>query len=263
MVERIDHLHARVSRPSQPTIVDTSTNDPPPQSLAAKLGRRPAAAAPTGDTIIVLEERKFLRDMLTCCFEDAMAATVRPVASAAACLREVSEVRSAIIVVCISGENDHEAADAHLAQLAEAGCTVPVVVFGDQEDSAHVIRALQRGAKGYIPTSLSLSAAVHAMRFVAAGGLFIPASTLLINGERPEDTPSSAALSMNGIFTPRQLAVIDALIRGKSNKIIAYDLNMRESTVKVHVRNIMKKLNAKNRTEVAYRAHELISGHLS
>ncbi len=45
---------------------------------------------------------------------------------------------------------------------------------------------------------------------------------------------------------------------GKANKVIAYELKMRESTVKVHVRNIMKKLNAKNRTEVAFMANELI-----
>jgi DNA-binding NarL/FixJ family response regulator len=42
------------------------------------------------------------------------------------------------------------------------------------------------------------------------------------------------------------------LRKGTPNKIIAYELNMCESTVKVHVRNIMKKLKAKNRTEVAY-----------
>jgi DNA-binding NarL/FixJ family response regulator len=54
--------------------------------------------------------------------------------------------------------------------------------------------------------------------------------------------------------------VIDALRRGKANKIIAYELSMCESTVKVHVRNIMKKLNAKNRTEVAYLANELMRG---
>jgi len=45
--------------------------------------------------------------------------------------------------------------------------------------------------------------------------------------------------------------VVRALCRGKANKVIAYELNMCESTVKVHVRNIMKKLKAKNRTEVA------------
>ena len=53
---------------------------------------------------------------------------------------------------------------------------------------------------------------------------------------------------------------VEALRRGKANKIIAYELKMRESTVKVHVRNIMKKLHATNRTEVAFMAHRLLNG---
>ena len=64
----------------------------------------------------------------------------------------------------------------------------------------------------------------------------------------------------NGLFTARQAAVVEALRRGKANKIIAYELKMRESTVKVHVRNIMKKLHATNRTEVAYLANRLLNG---
>ena len=52
---------------------------------------------------------------------------------------------------------------------------------------------------------------------------------------------------------------MEALKRGKTNKIIAYELNMQESTVKVHVRNIMRKLKATNRTEVVYKLNEM--GH--
>ena len=51
--------------------------------------------------------------------------------------------------------------------------------------------------------------------------------------------------------------MVKALCQGKANKIIAYELEMKESTVKVHVRNIMKKLKAKNRTEVAYITNQL------
>jgi len=58
------------------------------------------------------------------------------------------------------------------------------------------------------------------------------------------------------IFTLRQAEVVQALRKGKANKIIAYELNLRESTVKVHIRNIMKKLKATNRTEVAYKLSE-------
>jgi DNA-binding NarL/FixJ family response regulator len=71
---------------------------------------------------------------------------------------------------------------------------------------------------------------------------------------------ATVAPKTNGLFTARQAAVVEALRRGKANKIIAYELKMRESTVKVHVRNIMKKLHATNRTEVAFMANRLLNG---
>jgi DNA-binding NarL/FixJ family response regulator len=65
---------------------------------------------------------------------------------------------------------------------------------------------------------------------------------------------------MASVFTERQEEVVQALRRGKANKIIAHELNLRESTVKVHIRNIMKKLKATNRTEVVYKLNEMFPG---
>ena len=58
-------------------------------------------------------------------------------------------------------------------------------------------------------------------------------------------------------FTPRQADVLKLLLQGKSNKVIARELDMQECTVKVHVRQIMKKLNAANRTEAVINAAKL------
>jgi DNA-binding NarL/FixJ family response regulator len=59
-------------------------------------------------------------------------------------------------------------------------------------------------------------------------------------------------------LTPRELSVIDLLREGKPNKLIAARLEMQESTVKVHVRSILKKLNATNRTHAAFVANRLL-----
>jgi DNA-binding NarL/FixJ family response regulator len=53
------------------------------------------------------------------------------------------------------------------------------------------------------------------------------------------------------------MAVLDRLKLGKPNKVIAFELQMSESTVKAHIQNIMKKMRVTNRTEVACRAREL------
>jgi DNA-binding NarL/FixJ family response regulator len=53
------------------------------------------------------------------------------------------------------------------------------------------------------------------------------------------------------LLTQRQMMVVEALCQGMANKQIAYELGMSEHTVKVHLRHIMRKLRARNRTEVA------------
>ena len=58
-------------------------------------------------------------------------------------------------------------------------------------------------------------------------------------------------------FTARQIDVLTCLRQGKPNKTIAFELGMSESTVKVHIRQIMDKLHASNRTQVALFAHGL------
>jgi DNA-binding NarL/FixJ family response regulator len=85
--------------------------------------------------------------------------------------------------------------------------------------------------------------------------MYIPASTLMA-ANRLHETGGVAAHSGLAGLTTRQLAVLEAVRRGKANKIIAYELNMCESTVKVHLRNIMKKLRARNRTEAAFMINE-------
>ena len=58
-------------------------------------------------------------------------------------------------------------------------------------------------------------------------------------------------------MTPRQTTVLSLLQQGKANKIIAYELGMSESTVKVHIRNIMRKMGATNRTQAIYKLQQL------
>ena len=99
--------------------------------------------------------------------------------------------------------------------------------------------------------------AIEAVRFVLAGGTYMPLDCLLVRGG-PGDAPSQPAPT-SGLVTARELAVVRAIQQGKSNKVIAYELNMCESTVKVHLRNIMKKLNAKNRTDVAIKSQSVLS----
>lgn len=148
-------------------------------------------------------------------------------------------------------------ASAQVERLSPQAARSPIVIVSDDEDPNAIVQMLAKKVRGYVPTSFSLHTAMQAMDLVRAGGTFVPASSLIAAHHAPDDAQNGGQKT-NGLFTTRQAAVIDALRRGKPNKTIAYELKMRESTVKVHVRNIMKKLHATNRTQVAYLATQLL-----
>ena len=162
-----------------------------------------------------------------------------------------------VILFCLSGTLRRGEVERELSALAENRGDAQVVIVSENEDASDILHALDSGASGYIPTSIPLTVVTEAIRLVRAGGTYIPAESLRYAQEQRNSRGSKEGKRFNGLLTERQAAVVDALCQGKANKIIAFELNMRESTVKVHVRNIMKKLNASNRTEVAYRIHEL------
>ncbi len=136
------------------------------------------------------------------------------------------------------------------------------VVLSDRDDAEEVNRALTQGVRGYIPTSVECEVAVAALRLIGAGGTFVPVKALHSTTARPDDRPEAGRQRRSdGLdLTPRELSVIDLLREGKPNKLIARQLDMQENTVKVHVRNILKKLNAANRTHAAFVANRLL-GH--
>jgi DNA-binding NarL/FixJ family response regulator len=134
-------------------------------------------------------------------------------------------------------------------------------VLSDRDDVDEASRALTHGARGYIPTSVECEVAVAALRLIGAGGTFVPAGVLHSTTAKADDQPEGGRQRRSdGLdLTPRELSVIDLLREGNSNKLIARQLDMQVDTVKVHVRNIFKKLNARNRTHAAFVANRLLS----
>jgi DNA-binding NarL/FixJ family response regulator len=158
------------------------------------------------------------------------------------------------------GSRDLSDADcsAEVRAAVEKVKPTPLVVLGKSEEMRDVIAAFDCGAQGYLSTSVGIDDIVEAARLVGSGGIFLPRSCVsvlrdIFSVKPARDTKPSAS----EVFTGRQLQVCNELRRGKSNKVIAFDLSLCESTVKVHIRNIMKKLNATNRTQAAFKLNSL------
>lgn len=108
-------------------------------------------------------------------------------------------------------------------------------------------KVLALGAAGYLPKTLPGRSLVNAIRFMAAGETYMP---LELHRPAQAEEPSPSGLS------PREVEVLARLCAGKANKEIARDLGLREPTIKLHVKMICRKLEARNRTHAAMIARE-------
>ena len=201
--------------------------------------------------IAIVESRMFLRECIRRSMQSAFSVPVVTYSTLSELERQFHDASIGVVILSLM-EAGHEASVNALKALSEITPRIPVVVLASKNDADLARNAIRHGARGYIPVTMGFEVAIEAVRFVMAGGSYAPVDCLLA-GEQP----GALTVQINqpsSVLTGRELSVVHAIQQGKSNKVIAYDLNMCESTVKVHVRNIMKKLKAKNRTEVAIKA---------
>jgi DNA-binding NarL/FixJ family response regulator len=218
----------------------------------------------TNPTVGIVDPRSLTREGLVKLLESTQCFRVVAVAQPAELLTKASEERISVGIILLGlGATliSDESVRADIASLTEAFPEVPIIVLCDLNDSQHIGEALRQGIRGYIPTTLTSRILIEALRLIQAGGTFIPADALsaALSDRRSTAPETSSAVDRLGScrLTPRQREVLGLLREGKPNKIIAYELAMRESTVKVHVRQIMRKLRASNRTEAAFLASNL------
>jgi DNA-binding NarL/FixJ family response regulator len=205
--------------------------------------------------IAVIESRTFIRECIRRSIQSAFSLPIQTYSEA---IEFQQKCHTPPNLILLSGLEVSKEANTNVFEiLAQIAPRIPIIVLGHTNHSELARVAIGYGAKGYIPVTLGFDIAIEALRFVLAGGTYVPLDYLLMRSE-PGNLWSEAPPA-SGAVTARELAVVRAIQRGKSNKAIAYELGMCESTVKVHVRRIMKKLKAKNRTDVAIKSQTVLS----
>lgn len=134
-----------------------------------------------------------------------------------------------------------------------------VIMLTVSDNEEDVVAALRGGADGYLLKDMEPEEILYRLRQAAAGHLAIsPRLTELLaralRQEAPPPDPDSAGL------TDRERQILKLIATGKSNKLIARELDITEATVKVHVKNILKKLKLRSRVEAAVWAVEQARG---
>lgn len=134
-----------------------------------------------------------------------------------------------------------------VTQLHDEDPSLRVVAFSGQISDATALEIVQAGAKGYIPKSMPASAIPSVLELILAGEIFLPASVHSFERKRQQTIVNVSRLEGE---------IIKLLALGAVNKEIARDLSLSETNVKMHVRNIFKKLEVRNRTEAALKAKQ-------
>jgi DNA-binding NarL/FixJ family response regulator len=117
-----------------------------------------------------------------------------------------------------------------------------LVALADAWNDARIVNALRAGAHGFITRRSSASDIAQAIRAALSGQLALnPAASELLRQQFQSDEQET--------LSPREREVLRALARGLPNKLIAHELVISEHTVKFHIRSILDKLGATNRTE--------------
>lgn len=136
-----------------------------------------------------------------------------------------------------------------VGRMARSAPGARIVVVSGQYGRQDIMAAINAGAAGYIPKTMAGRAMVNALRLVLAGETYLPAALLA-----PADDEAAGAVpfdSENPLsrLTARERDILSLLINGNTNKQIALAIDVQEITVKIHLRNVYKKIAATNRAD--------------
>ncbi|MBP5858757.1 response regulator transcription factor [Marivibrio halodurans] len=218
----------------------------------------PSGTKGDATAILIVDDHATVRSGLKLMIDAALdKAWVRECASVGEAIEHLAEARYDLVILdMLLPDSDAGTLEA----IGKAADGARVLVLSMIEDSDAVRRALDAGASGYLPKSASPAVTAHALRIVLDGGVYIPEQALRTGQEtRPSHSP---ALDPSGGFptpdphavdraklTRMQLKVLSEMARGASNKQIADTLDLSVSTVKAHVGAVIRKLEARNRTQ--------------
>jgi two-component system nitrate/nitrite response regulator NarL len=173
-----------------------------------------------------------------------------------------------LFIICESRPTEEYAAT--VEHLKAQHSSARVVVLADAMEPETAMQLCHSGMDGFCPTSMDRHALVKALEIVILGEIYIPASIglMLLDQVRQGRTHFGHGVAGASVNDPnvlqnklsdREAQILRCLTQGASNKVIARELGVAEATVKVHIKAILRKVKASNRTQAAMWA----TGHLN
>ncbi|MBU0565342.1 MAG: response regulator transcription factor [Gammaproteobacteria bacterium] len=191
--------------------------------------------------------REAIRDVISEAYGDSQFFEVGDFESAFSLALEIQDVDLILLDIGMPGMNGLNG----LIELRKELPKIHVAIVTSIRDSQVASQAIAFGASGYITKTSSSIKIIEAIKLIGEGGVYL--SSDILHSQAAEAGQYSARV-MNEIhldaLTPKQRLVLGHMVKGESNKLIAYNLKLAESTVKSHVSSILRKLDAHNRIQV-------------
>ncbi len=200
--------------------------------------------------IVIVDDHAIVRQGLRSILErEPDLAVVGEASTADESVVVVGQCRPTVVLLDLKLSSGQDAEGIELcARLTRSYPDLGVLVLTTFLDDKLVVDAVQHGARGYVVKDVDTTELVNAIRAVARKESAFDsrsASAMVHSLNKPPALPG---------LTERELKVLGLLARGLSNRDIGGQLYVSETTVKFHVRNIMRKLDVSSRAEAVYEA---------
>jgi len=214
--------------------------------------------------IILADDHKLVRDGLTPFLEELDDnVNVIEAAGFEHAMKAAKEARNLKLIILDLGMPGMNGL-AGVRQMMESYPNVPVVILSGTHDQTAILKAFNLGIAGFIPKSAGSDVMMSALQLVMAGERYIPSQILvgaaIQDAEQPAEqsqvkaapiTPSMRSLNAARFdkLSKREQHVLELLAGGMTNKEIARSIDLQEATIKIHVKNIYRKMGVNNRVQ--------------
>jgi len=194
-------------------------------------------------TVVIVDDHPVVREGLCAMISaETDIKVLTEVGTGAEALAIIPKFRPAVVVMdlLLPDMSGCEVISRICSNSSDSAFLVLTTVVGDEE----IYRALEAGARGYLFKDMARKELIQAIRAVAKGQRYIPAP---VGSRIAENLPRPG-------LTEREVEVLQSVAAGMRNKEIAYNLGVSEATINAHVKHILEKLNASDRTQAVTKA---------
>lgn len=207
-----------------------------------------------GSSLLLVDQSRLFREGVKRIFEGTNFHVRAEAPSRSAAIAVLAAGLEVDIILTELAQADHSFSD-DIQSFRHAAGDARIVILTTGVDAVRLTAALEAGADGYLLKDMSAAALLQSLHLVLLGEKVFPTdlARILINGDFNVSAsgPVNRRATAGRALSERETQILDCLLSGYSNKMIAKRLQISEGTVKVHLKGILKKINVQNRTQAA------------